>query len=73
MKQVQRLLKQLIENPESELAGAMEAVNRSEDPGQWENLIWRMSQEMGRGILHKRLEEIEEPGGVECPHCVDDS
>ncbi len=73
MNPMQQLLKRLIENPEPELAQAMESVGQSEDPGQWENLIWQMSQLLGRGVLEKRLETLQEPAGSKCPHCEEDS
>ncbi len=72
MNKIQQVLKQLIENPEPGLAQAMEAVEQSEDPGQWEDLIWRMSQELGRETLEKQLEKVQEPPGVACPHCEAD-
>ena len=72
MNKIQQALKQLIENPEPGLAQAMEAVEQSEDPGQWEDLIWRMSQELGRETLEKQLEKVHEPPGVACPHCEAD-
>ena len=73
MKQVQRLLKELIETPEPELARAMAAVEHSGDPAQWEDLIWRMSMALGRETLHRRFEQIEEPPGSPCPHCAADA
>ncbi len=72
MNTVQRLLKELIANPEPGLAQAIQAVEQSEDPGQWEDLIWRMSQELGRAALEKQLEKVHEPPGVACPHCETD-
>jgi len=70
MNQVKQLLKQLIDHPEPQLAQAMEAVAQSQDPGQWEDLIWRMSVALGRATLQQRLERIEEPPGSACPHCT---
>ena len=72
MNKIQQVLKELIENPEPGLAQAMEAVAQSEDPGQWEDLIWRMSQELGRETPEKQLEKVHEPPGVACPHCEAD-
>lgn len=65
----QRLLKELIENPEPELKAALAAADQSEDPSQFEDLFWRMSQELGRAALEKRIEQAPDPPHSPCPHC----
>ena len=69
METTQRLLKELIENPEPELRAALAAADRSEDPGQFEDLFWQMSQALGRAALERRLEQVPDPPQSTCPHC----
>lgn len=69
MEMTQRLLKELIENPEPELKAALAAADGSEDPSRFEDLFWRMSQELGRAALEKRIEQAPDPPHSICPHC----
>ena len=69
METMQRLLKELIEDPEPELRAALEAAGDSQEPGQFEDLFWQMSQALGRAALEKRLEQAPDPPQSTCPHC----
>ena len=69
METTQRLLKELIENPEPELRAALEAADRSEHPSQYEDSFWLLSRALGRAALEKRLEQAPDPPHSTCPHC----
>ncbi len=69
METTQRLLKELIEDPEPELRAALTAADENQDPSQFEDLFWQMSQALGRAALEKRIEQVADPPQSTCPHC----
>ena len=70
METTQRLLKELIEDPEPELKAALAAADRSEDPSEFEDLFWEMGRALGRAALEKRFEQAPDPPHSTCPHCT---